>query len=328
MSASSTELNIRENFKKDYKLSCPVIDDSEIFKKSLKIFNLEQEWEDYHNMALRYNDFDGYRKVLRSKIVKAIEAVDGYANLMPINNPYGQLSNGQLSNGQLSNGQLSTYPNSYLRSDIVGKKLISLDLVKGNFQSLRYLGKQYTLGYEKYEEFIKKFTNEPSLINSKYFRQMIFGLLKPNVQASVQQMMVSHMIQLVKTAIDLPVEYVSNDEVMFSYTTEEQADIVDKLVQDNKIPYEIKVKLLSINSIDNWYDESWFYSTVTKPTIQRRILSVHVKYLFQVYNHLEKITNDEKDFLWRERGRLCKLLEPERFEKNPNAVNPNPNPNH
>lgn len=314
------ELNVRENFKKDYKLSCPVIDDTEIFNKSLKIFNLEQEWTDYWNMALRYDDFDSYRKLLRAKIVRTVEAVPGYAALVPIENKYKTVgSGGGSANGDASGG-CTVYPTSYLRPEIAGKKLISLDLVKGNFQSLKYLGKQYTLGFDKYEDFIKKFTDEPSLINSKYFRQFVMGLLKANVQASVQQMMVSHMIQIVKAMVNLPVEYVSNDEVMFSYVENTDVARIEAMVAEGKIPYDIRVKLLTINTIDNWHGEPWFYSQMTKPTMQRRILSVHVKYLFQVYNHLEGIANTEKDYLWRECGRLCKLLEPERFEKCPSAI--------
>ena len=50
---SPEELVIRENFKRDYKLSCPVLDDNDIFAKSLRTQCLESDWTDYLDMSKR-----------------------------------------------------------------------------------------------------------------------------------------------------------------------------------------------------------------------------------------------------------------------------------
>jgi len=299
------ELKTREMFKKDFKLSCPVLDDNDIFKKSLKIANLESEWEDYYELAYNYPELEGFRRGIVSEIINKIKAMPEYNSVQNIESKFTQ------------------YPmsHSYLKDKNVGKNLISIDLISGNFQSLKYFSPNLVLNKDNYKDFIKEFTKEPSLVGSKYFRQLIFGLLKPRVFITVQKHMIAHIIDTIFKKKKFNIVNLTNDEVVFesgstSKDVEKDKELIRTTLEgDASITYQFRIDDFTIEKVPNHYNEPWYvkYSEVQG----RRIMGVHLKYLFQVYNYIEKKPNEPKDFWWRERGRLCSLLEAEEF-KDPN----------
>jgi len=296
-SCSPEELVIRENFKRDYKLSCPVMDDEDVFAKSLRIQHLADDWSDYLEMSKRIDDLDDFRKKLRNKITSFVSAVKGFDQLAPQEYRYNFRGD-----------------RIYLKDENVGKRIISLDLVKGNYQSLKHLGTQYVLDTENYEDLIRRFTNEKCLINSKFFRQMVFGLLRPDVQGSVQRNMLGEMIEQVFQKVrEFPIVHLSNDEVMFVIESDEELESIQNALQD--ITYQYRVSEFRLEKILNGYNEPWYVRYYVNSSDQRppRLMGIHVRYLMQVSNFIEGVSNTEKDFWWRERGRLCKLLEPESF---------------
>lgn len=293
---SSEELQIRENFKKDYKLSCPVLDDNDVFEKSLDIWDLRKEWTDYLEMSKRIPELDEYRRKLRNQILSHISHVQGFNELSPIKytSQYKDLRN-------------------YLKPENCNVPLVSIDLQKGNYQAMRYLNPKYVLDTNTYEELIRRFTKEESIIRSKFFRQMVFGQLKPEVQASVQRKMTEEMIQMVFKKKEFPIVHLSNDEVILRLnpdTQREDLNLIELALED--APYQHRITAFTLRHISNTYDESWYVRT--REDNQTKIMGVHVKYLFQVYNYLNQQDNQPKDFWWRERGRLCALLTPEVFE--------------
>jgi len=243
----------------------------------------------------KYEDFNGYRKELRNHIVKRIQSVPNFQFLTAPTHTFGTYEG----------------PRSCLQKDLSGKRLLSIDLVKGNFQSLKYLGNQYVLDTETYDDFIRKFTDLEALIRSKYFRQMIFGFLNPELQKQVQQMMLAHIINTIKASgKDPPIAQLTSDEVVF--IIESDADRIAIKSAIRNLPYKYRIEEFRICWIPNKYNEPW-YVRYNEKGERIRIMSVHVRYLFQVYNYLEGMENQRKDFWWRERNRLCQLLEPEVF---------------
>ena len=303
-------LEIRENFKRDYKLSCPVIDDDDIFAKSLRIADLTSEWTDYHSMSLRHPDLNEYRKELRNKITQHISGVKGFSDI-PIQ-PYNYTYTGS---------------RTYLENGNTGKKLVSIDLVKGNYQSLKNVGSEYVLGTQTYEELISKFTDEKCMITSKFFRQMVFGLLRPDLQASVQRNLLGQLIQSVFKEHEYPIISLSNDEVVLHVTNDADLHKIESILKGSNTTVQYRLSLFRVEKIPNSYGDDWYVkyyidsidrykapvSSASASKNKQRLMGIHVRYLMQVANFIEGNENTEKDFWWRERGRLCKLLEPERF---------------
>jgi len=304
-SCDPQELIIRESFKKDYKLSCPVIDDNDVFNKSIMIAELQQEWINYKDMVDRIEgNLDNYRKQIRHTVTNHLSHVKGFDKLTPEKN---------------TNKYTNKYtgPRTCLRDEVCGKKLISIDLIKANYQSMRHLNPKFVLDTQNYQELITKFTQEKCMIECRMLRQLIFGFLKPEVQVAVQKTIIGTVIdQIIKECGDetLLIEQLTNDEVVFSINSNEKdyTKILNKINDMiTKLPYQLRLTEFSVEKIKNSFNEPWFIKKFNDD--RYKIVGVHVRYLFQVYNHLHQLENEKKDLWWRERGRLCALLDQEEF---------------
>ena len=67
-----------------------------------------------------------------------------------------------------------------------GKYFISIDLVKANFQALKYADPAIVGNCQSYKEFISMFTTIPYMTESKYMRQVLFGVINPKRQITVE----------------------------------------------------------------------------------------------------------------------------------------------
>lgn len=293
---SPEELEVRTNFKRDYKLSCPVLDDDDIFNKSLIVGGLEEDWDEYFEMCKRYPDINEYRKKIRNSVINYISSVKEFEELKPEEYKYKFTGPRSI---------IGDHTEKYL-----GERLISVDLIKGNYQSLKSISPKFILDTENYEELINRFTKEKCLISSKFFRQMVFGLLKPDVQAARQKNLLGDVIERVFKEKELEIVSLSNDEVVFHITGDDELKIIEDAVSASES--DCRIVPFRLERIPNGYNEPW-YVKYFADSKEKRLMGIHVKYLMQVYNFIEGCDNDVKDFWWRERGRLCTLLEPERF---------------
>lgn len=293
-SCNAKELIVRNSFKKEYKLSCPVLDDNDIFQKSLMIASLESKWSAYLELSQRLGDLPAHRANLVNQLVQAMQHVKGFANLR-----------------EVKDDQRWSGARNYLVGNNVGKRLLSIDLCKANYHSLKSLGDKFVLDTQDYQELVKRYTKESVFLESRMFRQLVFGLLKPRVQASLQRQMMYRIIDMVKSYDeDLQIVFLSNDEVIFEIQSDEDVLAIKKCLEHN-IPPNFRLQEFHLEKIPNALDENWFIKCLKEG--KRTITGVHVKYLFQVWNHLNNVTNEKKDFWWRERGRLCALLDAENF---------------
>ena len=79
--------------------------------------------------------------------------------------------------------------------DNIGKKYISIDLEKANFQVCKKYNKDLVLNSDTYEKLIEKFYNSKYLASSKYLRQIIFGQLAPQRQNSMEKYYTSKILE-------------------------------------------------------------------------------------------------------------------------------------
>ena len=100
----------------------------------------------------------------------------------------------------------------------VDKTFTSIDLVKANFQSLKYIDGNIVDGKDTYEEFASQFTEVSHFISSKKIRQVIFGNLCPQRQQTVQKHLIS-VIQGYLLKIGIPSNSIvasSSDEIVIN----------------------------------------------------------------------------------------------------------------
>ena len=109
-----------------------------------------------------------------------------------------------------------------------GKRFLSIDLVKANFQALRYYTREILkeapsendliLGANTFEEFIRKFTTEQYYIEAKQFRQVIFGNANPKRQQKIQRYIMDNLLSFLLNEGFFSVEALkdyTSDEIVF-----------------------------------------------------------------------------------------------------------------
>lgn len=99
----------------------------------------------------------------------------------------------------------------------IGKRFLSLDLVKSNIQALNYADKEILMNSLAYEDFIGKFTGSRYIAKSKYFRQVVFGQMNPKRHITIAKYLISKVYTLLRKnkIIDWDLACVSSDEIVF-----------------------------------------------------------------------------------------------------------------
>lgn len=95
-----------------------------------------------------------------------------------------------------------------------GKRYVSIDLKKANFQALKFAG---VLDDASYEDFITKYGGDEYIINSKYLRQVIFGKMNPGRTVKVEKYIVSKIHEIVSPVFpDWKLYSFNSDELIYS----------------------------------------------------------------------------------------------------------------
>lgn len=144
-----------------------------------------------------------------------------------------------------------------------GKTLISIDMKKANFSALMHYDKLIFFGdfdiMNTWEDFIKKFTDNKHIINSKYIRQIIMGNCNPGRHITYEKFLMDNIIsQITKNLIDInDIVFFSNDEIIIDIsdkTPDEQKHLYDVLyliTEDNIVPLRVEQFTLHIIKCDN-----------------------------------------------------------------------------
>jgi hypothetical protein len=135
---------------------------------------------------------------------------------------------------------------SIYKDEFCDRHLVSLDLVKANFQSFLTLGKSIVNSKDTYEDFISDFTDDKYFASSKKIRQVIFGNLNPKRQ----QMVTKGIMFGIKSKLDWysskPLT-VSADELIFDIYSCEELQLLKDFV--SKLPEKIKIRDFRIEKL-------------------------------------------------------------------------------
>lgn len=177
-----------------------------------------------------------------------------------------------------------------------GKKLISIDLKKANYNILNLFGLNKELNVNSYDELIKKYTNYDYYIKSKIFRQVIFGELNAARQQKIQKLV----LQYYKNILDkynYVVKSNSNDELIIHNINDKNNFDLLKIKKIMEQEVEEKYKFYDINMIEfnkindnynylskNTYDINGNHKLEIKNTPSIFFAQVYKEYLCQEIN--------------------------------------------
>jgi hypothetical protein len=242
--------NLAQRFVNDYRLPIPIMG-AEIFEYHINLyenrFGTKTKWD----MLWKYidNNYNGNPEeflkdfyAIREKIVSTIPNSEAFKafNTMDMN--------------RFSVKSLQPRCSSLYNETNIGKRFISIDLTKGNFQALNYVDKNILLNSETYEDFISKFTNIYYIEESKYFRQVIFGQMNPKRHITVEKYMVDKVYDYLKENYSWLGDLVvwNSDELIF------EVDVPNiDLPTTESIEWDIERELgiyvhLDIFNLDGW----------------------------------------------------------------------------
>lgn len=209
----------------------------------------------------------------------------------------------------------SKYPSSSIFKEChIGKKLISIDLSKANFQAMNFFDKRI-LDANSYEEFIRKYTNEEYIINSKYIRQVIFGNLNSKRLGTIEKYMIYQIVEKLEP-LGYKILLVTDDEIVL----EGDEDIYNNIVNIvNEMPIKVAIELFILKTLRNENGQPFksdkfyvkeFISYTDKKNLDFEIKATDSTFYAQFFKLLTNQEINENDLVFVNNEFVAKYKEP------------------
>ena len=223
------------------------VDKWNLFLKELEKYNNQQDY------------FEEYNKVKDSAIlnIKNSEA-------------YQKLNSDDMNKYRVKHENLSG--KDIYKSTNEGTLFISIDMKKANFSSLKYyeysIGESIFGGASTWEDFIKSFTDNKHIIDSKYIRQVILGNCNPRRHITYEKYLMDQVLSCLYDFVDEKrVASFSNDEIVYDMTSASDLNtlklvkglIDERLREKFNIPFS--VELFTLHKI---YGTEGYYKKIFK----------------------------------------------------------------
>lgn len=251
---------LRKRFCKDAGLQLNLVSDP-YFEQRLELFGASDAYKDYLDMLQRYDSEDtsylDYYDSVWERVVKHIRSSDVFEQFNTMDMKY----YADKTYNELPSGDIYKPSN-------VGNTYISIDMVKANFTSLvhferktQFSKKIETNGYN-YDSFMRRFTDNDFIINSKNIRQIIFGKCNTNRFSTYQKYMMSCVIDELSLAfIGVEPEDICslrNDEII--YRMSDNRDCVAKIpnVINDNIDFPLRMEVFTLEQIIDEADKTTF----------------------------------------------------------------------
>lgn len=297
---------IKKAFIKDFSIPISIFDE-EHFQYTLKTL------DPYYNSLSKYNLLKEYIDKLKETTTSYEEefyainkkVVDHSIQSIKQNKAYQDFIEMDMS--QFKHGLIIPKNNQLYKSHNHGKRFVSVDLVKANFQSLKFVNSDIVLGFDSYEEFLKQFTDLNYHLKSKKMRQVIFGNLNPKRQQTVQKYIMS---QLTNKLIELGLDKnnilnCTSDELIFEYK-EEQSYIISQLIENNILPnIDFHVEIFDLYKFN--VDKPFYYKKDLDNNISLKGIPNHS--VLECIKILENKEITEMDLQFLFEGRKCQFSE-------------------
>lgn len=191
----------------------------------------------------------------------------------------------------------------------VGKRLISLDLNKANFNVFNLFGLSDELGLKGYESFVKRATPFEYFTQSRMTRQVVFGDLNPARQQAVQKSKIREFSKLFfQNGIN--VSSSSSDEIILVPNNSLTVADVSELMKSVNFPKEFyRIEEFSFEQIADRVP--YYFKTTLKEdgTKKQEFKGVPGNYFAQVFKKKFNLPLEENDMLFEYEGKLSKFID-------------------
>lgn len=277
-----------------------------------KFFNTMKKWERFTGELEKYgceqDYFEEYNRV-KDAAISSIKDSDGYK----------RFNQDDMEKYSLINRGLSTHDIFHDSND--KGSFISIDMKKANFSSLRQYDSTMFGDAKSWEEFMKRFTSNQHIVQSKYIRQVIFGNCNPKRQVTYEKFLMDSVLSALECKER--VVFFSNDEIVLKVSdmgNKEKtafAAQVEESTRNQEIP--LRVELFSLHKIGG---TQGFCKKIYKGNYE---FSIELKGLDNFYMPfvLRKLQGEEvtdSDRVFYHQGLLSKFIEVPNVEVNLDEV--------
>lgn len=295
--------SIRARFLKDYALPFNIVRDP-YYEYFIDLFDEDYDTRKY----LHYlegllmccslpDEFFMKGESIRNEIISAISSTEGYSRFTSC-----KLSDYNIEHSNPPSGKLYIPQND-------GQDFVSIDLVEANFNVLKFFDPRIFESFdypESFREVVKHHTIHHYFLNSKRFRQVIFGSLNPKRQRKIQRWWVNRII------IRLQDEYVLRPSVNSIITiSDDEIVLRDGAVQDemfadlqNWCALPLRISKFKLERIGN---HPYYLKRHTDGTIE--IKGVPTYLMPQVYKIAKGMTINEYDKTFYFEKRLVRFVD-------------------
>ena len=189
--------------------------------------------------------------------------------------------------------------------------MLSIDLKKANFTSLKYFDSSLVDNCSTYREFMEQFTDCDYIINSKNFRQVVFGQLNVKRQQIIQKYIISifasKLIQIINKE---RIMSASSDEIVIDISDIFGTQFVQQIIDicnniANSLNVEINISIFTIKALSNPSKFGYVKEHINGKIEFKSTSKVFFAQAFKEYFNLPL---NEKDLTFYYEGQLAKFI--------------------
>ena len=266
----------------------------------ISLYGKMDKWTNFVELLKNYKtdeDFFAEYNVLKDKAINFIKASDAFNSL---NNESSKCFEAKTFN----------LPDRDAYKEInVGKKFISIDMVKANFTSLVYYAHKNNKDFYKdfdYAGFLSQFTDKDYFVDSKCIRQVIFGNCNCKRIISYEKVMMSNLLDEMLNKGILLLDNVYSlraDEILIDTTylnTQKINNILDFFKNDIGFPVEIEIYV-----IKKFKNEDIYIKEFEDKTFE--IKKADIEDMPAVCRYMQNLPESDLDLYFFHNGRIAKF---------------------
>lgn len=270
-------------------------------------------YDDYYNtkskLALLKDAVDEFESEDKF-LAHYYEVRDNVIQSMKSKEEFQEFNTGDLSKYDIS----SKYPkNDIYKQTCVDNYYVSIDLVKANYQALKFVNPNIVSNTNSYEEFIGLFTDLEYMAKSKYLRQVVFGNINPKRQIKVERYLIEQVIDTLLIGEIFKadaIEMATSDEVIFR-VSKEFANRLKNETQNlttfikNTLNIDVDIEVFKLVSVEGKYYSKLFLNKSGYEL--KAVPQIYFPQVYKKYNNMEII---EHDLMFYHEHQLAKFINP------------------
>lgn len=314
---------LKKRFVNDYDLPIPIIGNGYNFEYHVNLYE-----EDFNSLTLYNKTLNEIKENFDNKVNEFLnnyyEVRENIIQTITKSQAFQKFNEMDMNVYSIKNKVNITSNNIYNQSNI-GKFFISVDLKKANFQVLNKIDKEILLNSASYKELIEHFTDSEYIANSKYFRNVVFGMMNPKRHITAEKYFITQIYKKVIEQFPYLADKcvsLSNDEIIFNvnflfyndkFTCFAFRKQIEEIAMD--MGFEVRVDFFHLKGYNLVFKESrsvrkTFYIKDYFCTDEKfKLIAAPLPYHAMIYKLYKKLPLEEIDYHFDYEGMNARFCE-------------------